>query len=168
MIFTESEPLTREQLKWLRAADRVSFHRDPKLSCIITRKETDVRDADGRRIDEYHELPVASKVREIREEGGDPIADVAYCSHLIWADTGGDDSRYWRTIAKLLKAGDRLEVFWGRNYGSTPLIREANLFADRLTLHAHRGDDRLTFIIPTTINANNTARLIRRGRNNQG
>lgn len=164
MIQTESEPLTREQLKNLRKSGRVHFWSSPKGAQITTTVATGERDGEGRAKEISYVIPVASLVRAMNErEGETPIREVAYCSYMLHSDNGGENARYWRTITSLLKRGDRLELAWGRDYESNGNTKRANLHVDRLTLHVHRGDKKLTFIIPTPVCANDTARTVRRG-----
>jgi hypothetical protein len=166
---TELGQIDRTALKRFRTAVRVSFYCRPGWSSINTAQRTGKTDAEGRPEEITHEFRVQSYLKESEATkvlSNKRLDQVAVCSHMIWTDDAGDHARYWRTIAKLLKVGDRLELFWGRDYETNQNCRDHQLSVDRLTLHIHRGNENLAFILPTPVCKNNSARTIRRGENN--
>lgn len=161
------EPLTRESLKLFRKLGRVSFYHGRDEKGITVVEEQSRRDAQGNKLEKRHDFACPSAVKEIeygeRKDGRPPLAEVACCHHLMWTDNAGDEARYWRTITGILKPGDRLSLLWGRGYDSNGNCEGAGLFKDRLTLYVQRGEKWLTFVLPTPVCADNTARTIRRG-----
>lgn len=169
---TELAPLTREQLKALRKKGRIIFYHRPTWATITAVEVTDKRGADGQAIEIRTDIPVQSTVKEIDPDydslvaGRKPLHEVAHCTHMEWNDHAGHTAQYIRTITKLLKVGDRLELTWGRGYENNGNTKDAKLCKDRLTLIVNRGDETMHFIIPTPVCRNDTARTVRRGQNN--
>lgn len=156
-----NEILTRKQVNVLRKAGRVGFYHRPSYGSIRVTERSGQRDID------HEEIRVESSVRAMREDALD-VAKTHFASVCVYSDTAGDEARYWRTIAKILRAGDRLEMVWSKGYDQNPNLDAAGLIRDRLTLHVHRGGEKLTFIIPTPVCKNDTARTIKVGVYNNG
>lgn len=153
------EPLTKHQLKALRSAKRVSFYQTRPGEAGITVVQV-VR---GKEVET--DIPVRSEVRSCREERQGttpPLRDVAVCHYLLWSDSGGE-ALNWRSIGAFLKAGDVLMLHWGANYFNNGYLDKVELHGDRLSLRIQRGDKRYGFIVATSVCANNTARMVRRG-----
>jgi hypothetical protein len=69
------------------------------------------------------------------------------CSHMIHS---ARLTECWATIARLLKAGDRLELRWVAD-NNTGSITEAGLHCDRLRLLVHRSPGPLVLAITTSV-----------------
>ena len=70
-------------------------------------------------------------------------------------------SEVWRTLASILRKGDRLTLQWVAD-NNTDNIRKANLHSDHLQLSVQRGETRLTFNLITSVCPENSARMILR------
>jgi hypothetical protein len=70
----------------------------------------------------------------------------------------------WKTIASLLRAGDKLCLHWQRGGFTTESMENASphFYGDRLSLLVERGDKVLAFHIDTRICEDNSARMIRK------
>lgn len=158
--------LTREDLKALRRAERVSFFRTPTRSYIkASREKTDASD-----FDLNHEIPAYSTIdlcvpdHKTWDDSKTPLVEVAYCHHLLYVYQEED---HWATIAWLLKGGDRLEMYWYRDAATNGYMKDANLHGDTLNLIVHRSEKgrrkKLIFLIERQTCQDNTARMIRRG-----
>lgn len=172
-----SAPLTREQVKLLRKRGRIFIGHRPGGGYIRVIEETDRFDEMGRSIEIDHDpIPVESRVVEFgylaveaEEAKKQPLAEVAHCSVMISSSTASTHDRYWRTIAQLIKPGNSILLAWGRDYDSNHNTKVAGLHLDRLTLFVKQGEgdsDILTFVVPTSVCKDDTARTIRRGVNN--
>lgn len=159
--------LTAADLRKLRTADTISFHRCPSRSGITASK--DKHAPTGHKTLWEHEIPCHSTIKacygSYQPPNGKPLAEVAYCHYYL--SYANNIHEPWRTIAFLLKKGDRLEMEWTRDAHTNGYQEKAGLHGDRLRLIVHRGTgDRkktLLFLIHTSICEDNTARLIRRG-----
>jgi hypothetical protein len=69
------------------------------------------------------------------------------CFHMIHS---ARLTECWATIARLLKAGDRLELRWVAD-NNTGSITEAGLHCDRLRLLVHRSPGPLVLAITTSV-----------------
>lgn len=159
--------LTAADLRKLRTADTISFHRSPDSSGIKASK--DKHAPTGHTTLWEHEIPAHSTIKacygSFQPPEGKPLPEVAYCHYyLSHADNIHEP---WRTIAGLLKKGDRLEMEWTRDAHTNGYSEKARLHADRLRLIIHRGTGTrkkaMLFIITIQICEDNTARLICRG-----
>lgn len=70
-------------------------------------------------------------------------------------------SEEWRTIAALIRAGDELTLEWQRGAAESQVIRSAGLIGDMLRLIISRGDRDMTFLVDVSVGRDNTARMIR-------
>jgi hypothetical protein len=93
------------------------------------------------------------------------LAAVCYCSFRMNVDCG-EGGIYWRTLAAFLKPGDMLKLSWGRDYVTNGYMDEHELHGDRVTLLVERRRKTFGFILGTAVCENNTARMIKRGRDN--
>jgi len=160
--------LTAADIRKLRTADRISFHRSPDSSGIGASKERAVPRQGDNKLWE-HDVPVHSTVKacygSYKPVEGKELHEVAYCHHMIWY--GNNIHEPWRTIAALLKTGDRLELVWTRDAGTNQYMEKSRLHGDRLQLVVHRGTGdkkkTLLFLIERQTCEDNTARMIRRG-----
>jgi hypothetical protein len=162
-------PLTQVDIKKLRDGDTLSFRRSPKESSIDVklRKLT----ATSEETVWEHSVEAHSTLKwcgpeDNETEGTKPLPEVAYC-HVYQTHTNNIHSE-WRTIASLLKPGDRLEMIWYRDANRNGYMKAHKLHGDRLQLVIHRlGRDgkfkHLLFLVESQCCENNTARMIRRG-----
>lgn len=157
--------LTGLDISKLRNADTLSFHRSPTESCIDARK---------RRLSAFseqtvweHSVPAHSTLKWSHEDDKTPpLPEVAYC-HVYHTYPNNIHSE-WRTIASLLKVGDRLEMIWYRDANRNGYMKKHGLHGDRLQLVVHRRKRDATFhhmlfLIESQCCEDNTARMIRRG-----
>lgn len=159
--------LTAADLRKLRTADTISFHRSPDSSGIRVSKDNPA--PTGHTTLWEHEIPCHSTIKacygSYQPPNGKPLAEVAYCHYYL--SHGNNIHEPWHTIASLLKTGDRLELEWTRDAYTNGYQEKARLHGDRLQLVVHRGTgDRkktLLFLIAISICEDNTVRLIRRG-----
>lgn len=153
--------LTARDIKKLRDAETISFHRSPDSSGITASKKR-YQPSGTERLWE-HEISAASTVKD----GGwasnqEDFVKIAYCHYMLWHTNNVHET--WYTIARLLRAGDRLELEWRRDSYTNGYLEKAKLHGDRLKLIIHRGQDKkLVFEVGVSICEDNTARLIRRG-----
>lgn len=160
-----TEPLTREHIRELRKADRVSFtHSQSGHRIRVTRPVSQ-----GSQDEISIEIPVDSVVNGMTGvENAEEFRKNCNCHLLLWANCGFH-SRQWGTVAELLKPGDHIILHWGRDYHTNENTRKADLHADRLELQVVRRDRRkYSFLIEVQICPDNTARMIRNGPFNMG
>jgi hypothetical protein len=165
---TAIHALTRADIKKLREADTISFHRSPTQSSIDAklRKLTQATE----QIVWEHSVPVHSTLKwssleDNDQDGKKKLSEVAYC-HVYHTGTNNIHME-WRTIASLLREDDRLELVWYRDAGSNGYMKRHGLHGDRLQIVIHRphktGFQHLLFLIESQCCENNSARMIRRG-----
>lgn len=160
--------LTAQDIKKLRTADTVSFHRSPQRSEISASKERPVPKQGSHKLWE-HDVPAASTIKacylSYKQPEGKTLEEVAHCHYMLWHANNIHEP--WRTIASLLKSGDRLELEWTRDANTNGYGEKAQLHGDRLQLVVHRGTGdkkkTLLFLVANSICQDNTARMIRRG-----
>lgn len=177
-IGAEPGVLARLDLTALRLADAVTFHHNasaeggPRISLHLESRMSDeprIFTATQQRV-----FPTADgrgRQRDIRLEssasgyasGGLPgwsssDARPLFCFYMIHS---AQFSQSWRTVARLLRVGDRLALQWVADNNTETLI-DAGLHNDQLHLYVHRAGDRLVFPIATSVCPDNSARMIRR------
>lgn len=162
--------LTSDDIAALRAAEAVQFRRDCDGESCLKPTLQGTWDADRPRIytareqrlfphvsrvsgDRYRKIMVASDVRIVM--GGDTTH--AQCRHDVRSAGSNDE---WRTVARLLRPGDRVELRWkaGNDY---PLITDAGLHRDELRMVLHRATNSPVFLIDAVVCADDTASMIR-------
>lgn len=148
--------LTRLDIKKLRDANTISIYRRPAASGI-TAKQDSLFDGPT------WEHPVLA---HSTLKGGDvPPAQIASCH--VYISSANNAHTEWRTLANLMKVGDRLELVWYRDAGTNEYMRKAGLHGDRLQIVIHRKNreryKQMLFLVESQCCEDNTARMIRRG-----
>lgn len=153
-------------IKKLREGETLSFHRSPATSAIDVKLERLTQA--GSELVWQHSVPAHSTLKWCSledTEGAPPLSEVAYC-HVYQSHVTNIHSE-WRTIASLLRAGDRLEMIWYRDAACNGYMKAHGLHGDRLQLVIHRKSGEkfkpMLFLIESQCCENNTARMIRRG-----
>lgn len=159
MIETSYEPLTRSQVKALRIAKKVSFHRRPAESFIRVYLAAS-RSGSEREQSIDINAPSIVKSAGSHELYGEELERRAQCSEMMWVDCG-DVGLHWRSIAAFIKAGDLLTIHWGRDYDTNGYMKDHGLHGDRLTLKIKRGAKQFGFILHSQCCGDNTARMIK-------
>jgi hypothetical protein len=74
-------------------------------------------------------------------------------------------SEEWKTIASLLRVGDKLTLHWQRGAWTTEAMAEASpkFYGDSLSLIVDRPKASLSFLVTLHVGENNSARMIRKG-----
>jgi hypothetical protein len=163
-------PLTRADIKKLREGDTLSFHRSPTHSGITARLRKLTSSTD--QVVWEHEVSAFSTLKwsgldaDNGDAGRKPLPEVAVCH--VYESSANNIHSEWRTIASLLKVGDRLELIWYRDAARNEYMKKHHLHGDRLQIVIHRkGRDGkfkpLLFLVESQCCENNTARMIRRG-----
>jgi hypothetical protein len=70
---------------------------------------------------------------------------------------------HWATIVSLLRAGDRLTLFWNANGGRNGITKRAGLAVDELSVRIVRGNRQLHFHIDSHVSEYNSARMFTLG-----
>jgi hypothetical protein len=84
--------------------------------------------------------------------------------HAFESVSSAQYSDEWRTIASLLRVGDKLTLHWQRGAFTTESHANAtpHFYGDGLSLIVARGEKSLAFHVHMSVCENNTARMIRR------
>lgn len=147
--------LSNVELAALRHADSVVFsYRD---GGHLIRATKDADSSSG--FERSREIPVRGRITAY----GPPAEEFS------WAVSWIGSARYspeWQTIARLLRAGDRLELEWVAD-NNTQGLESLGLHQDELKLHVVRetrnGRARRTvFTLDTRVSQDNTSRMMRR------
>lgn len=158
----EALSLTKNDVKAIRQADMVSFHRVGGENTLQLSKR--VRDAgpfDDR--ERTHDIAVQATLRGYRGDDERPDMSGARCFAMIQTAQYCDR---WQTVAKLVRTGDVLELEWTANdsngYLRAALSNGAALSHDKMYLHICRDGRRaLSFYLADSICPDNSARMIR-------
>jgi len=155
---TESAEITKEDIQALRTATSVSFHTNDKGSKI--RASFDDRNGATRRQSEiFPERDGGDRFREIR------ISYEAYENFYAFSMVHtAQYSRTFNSIARILRAGNRLAFRWGKDANTTDNLRNAGLHGDQFDIVISTGltdRDPKVFTVETSACPDNTARMIR-------
>lgn len=158
MTITTAPELTSADIRALKKSRSVAFHarwQEGELTeSRIVGRDRDAADNDYT----VAQLEVPSTF----SYGGAMIRqnrDVRAYEHLGSAQF----HEHWATIVSLLRAGDRLTLFWNANGGRNEIVREAGLAVDELSIRVVRGNRQLHFHIETRVSRYNTARTFTLG-----
>ncbi len=173
MEVIEQTGLSAQDVKALRQADSVSFHKrahGKPTDCIQCSK----RVKNPGPYDETEKTYYVA-VRGVIAGGGVPYGAEGYnCFEMIHV---AQFCEVWRTIAQSLKAGDVLTLRWsadnfrngyveGARITEKDEYRGMELHADALYLEVTRGEGRkrrkLVFLLDVSVCVDNTARMVRR------
>lgn len=168
--------LSADDLRALRTADTVSFHYYDGRGYIQLTINDSANDARILSATEQRAFPQGVDMSAARRR----IIDVSTDMHGYGSDgwsswnastepraagfamvSSAQYSEVWRTLASILRKGDRLTLQWVAD-NNTDNIRSANLHSDHLKLSVQRGETRLTFNLMTSVCPDNSARMIRR------
>ena len=165
------EPLTRDDVAALRKADEIIFRSRPGASHIEAVVENGFGDqprvytkVEQRLFPEFESaynqerkryLAVGTSYANYGESAPTThaVAFAMFCS-AQFTDT-------WKTVASLLKVGDTLTLSWTADGNSNDYTKAVELHADTLRLVVTRGQQRLIFLLDTSICLNNSARMVK-------
>jgi hypothetical protein len=145
--------LTKIEVAALRRADGVVFRYWEGRHLIRASKKADA--ASG--FDQAREIAVSGRITSYRR----PAAEFMDAFCLIAAARFCPE---WRTVASLLRAGDRLELAWIAD-NNTKILEEAKLHRDELRLHVLRSvkegrTNRMVFGIEVQVSLDNADRMM--------
>lgn len=156
-------PLTTDDVKALRKADKIVFGYVSGQSTILASKErkTDGFDDPLRRII-YVDTSITDYERERRNEGSHvPLSERQYTCFESFSSA--QYTEVWQTLAQILRAGDMVALHWIAA-NNTMTLDEDRLAHDELQLVVKREPNiKWTFNVEDRITpTHSTARMIRR------
>ena len=172
---TTNAALTAQDIRALAKADSVVFRHWQGRTTI----EAGLGDSlDGDRVYtavEQRTFPLAegrlySRVRTLEVDGvvsgydREETHSSLERASAFWMIHSARFSIAWTSIVSLLRTGDFLSLHFRGDANSNDYVKGAGLHADRLDLVIERGDKRLVFILAVSVCADNTARMVRPGR----
>lgn len=165
------EPLTRDQIKALRAAnDSIVFHHSEEHDWIGSVVATIRSTLHGQEVTARVEIPINSAITNYEEgraadypASDDEIAALKLRAfHMInWP---GEPRGPWQTVAAQLRPGDQLALRWVRgNHNQT--TRLSGLAVDEVSLlHLRNGRTVGAYQIGYSVGRKNCARMVRSAR----
>lgn len=159
------------QLAALRKADSVCFFRrhvpdaTGETSYIDCGKRNKPSPIDPFAPHETHIIiPCEYRLREYTSGHDDKIPHNSNDWNAFESISSAQYHDEWRTIASLLRVGDKLTLHWQRGAWNTQAMEHATprFYGDVLSLIVDRGDKRLAFHVRMSVCENNSARMIRR------
>lgn len=165
---TNPEGLTTLQIAALRKCDDVAFfHNDTggngfRSYIRAIKRAPQPTEANPFPEERIMEIPAATRWTDYARTAGQSYPVPEFTGFHM---TGNYDETPIRTVAELLKPGDKLTLHWKRDAGRTQALDEnAPAFhVDRLLIYVERASGkRLTFLLASTLCEDNTARMIRR------
>lgn len=152
--------LTTDDIKALRKADDVSFHKlGTGSSHIRATKRTRNTGVFSGSEDSFREIAVGSMLHDYEQDSVNRCGECWSAFEMIHS---AECCLAWQTIAGLLRAQDEIVLLWGHGAAGTIGIRDAGMVGDTLSLAVLRGEKTLCFRISTRVGHDNTARMIRR------
>jgi hypothetical protein len=175
-----AKTLTADDVAALRLADTVSFHYWQGRGYI--RATLDGGYSEMPRIYSTREqrmftLSGAGKASDRSREMDTETAITAYSrdENIEWTHAGSEPlaaafamihsasvSDRWKTIVRLLRAGDRVTLSWVAN-NNNGYVKEAGLYRDELRMRIDRDkSEPLVFLVEVSVCPDNSARMVRR------
>lgn len=144
--------LTKNDIKCLKSADRICF--DYTSSDPVSVAYTSQIRAIKKTGDEWD----TEKTAYIQVESTFSFSPKDYeklvCFYMLHSPQVNNE---WKTIAKLLRAGDTIRLIWGKGYGDTDLLRNAptpisidHLYLEIMRENRHKAYDlKYSFLVGT-------------------
>ncbi len=140
--------LTKEDIQAIRKADAVSFHSSDKESKIMATIEKRNPLFPANPLMSHRDITIGSNLPQLHY-----VTAFYYIGSALY-------SPEWQTITRLLRPGDRLELFWYPNGGTNQILKSLSLLGDFVRLIVFRGKNVLTFRLGESVGYDNTARMV--------